>query len=139
MRFQAPVLHTFRLPIRLVEAQFGRENYDDCGDVVAGHVLGLLNGASGLHGLESNTASWAHQQKATDNARLPIDWDFDDEHPNPWFHTLNFTLKLPSSELAPHIVAMLHRLGLADPIEQPQNKRARRAARAQKKATQQGG
>ena len=131
MHFHVPSLHSFRLPIRLVEAQFGQENFDDCADAVAAELVGLLNGEAG----PSPTPVWPPKSYCN----LQLDWDFDDTHPNPWFHTLNFSIKLPSPDWVPHIVAMLHRMGLLDPPQQTLNRRAKRAARAQKKATQKGG
>ena len=137
MHFHVPSLHSFRLPIRLVEAQFGQENFDDCGDAVAAKLVDLLNAATGSHGEAGPSPTPVCPPKSSCN--LPLDWDFDDTHPNPWFHTLNFSLQLPSPDWVPHIVAMLHRMGLLDPPLQVLNRRAKRAARAQKKATRKGG
>ena len=137
MHFHVPSLHSFCLPIRLVEAQFGQENFDDCGDAVAAELVDLLNAATGSHGEAGPSPTPAWPPKSFHN--LQLDWDFEDTHPNPWFHTLNFSLKLPSPDWVPHIVAMLHRMGLLDPPLQVLNRRAKRAARAQKKATQKGG
>ena len=115
--FQAPAPHTFRLPIRLVEARFGLDNFDDCGDAVVAELVGLLDLVPG---------------------QLRLDWDFDDAHPNPWFHTLNFSVKLQRSELAPQVVAMLHRLALLDPLEQVLDQGAGRRRTRQGKRQKQG-
>ena len=62
-------LQVIKIPIRLVEEIFGKENYDDAGDA----VLALLDGSDYL-------------------SRFSIAWSFECEHANPWYHTMNLNV-----------------------------------------------
>lgn len=81
---------TFKLPLRLLEAVFGRDNFDDCGDWLQGWLA-------------------EHQ---VDQPRLAC--DFETAHANPWFHTLNFTVQLPDAQVAQQLVLALKDRGLLD-------------------------
>ncbi|MDR2298210.1 MAG: hypothetical protein LBE30_07690 [Comamonas sp.] len=94
---QAPSF-TFKLPLRLVEAVFGGDNFDDCGDWVQDWLAEYL----------------AEHPPSLSGYRLVLDCDFETEHPNPWFHTLNYTAQLPDEQLARLLTQALRNKSLLD-------------------------
>ena len=80
-----------KLPIRLIEEKFGAGNFDEAGDA----VLGVLS-SLGMR------------------TRCTVQWNFDTAHPNPWYHTMNLSLRgLPDSESA-SLREEIQRLGISE-------------------------
>ena len=88
----------FKLPLRWVEEVFGRENFDDCGDWVRDWLAEYL----------------AEYPPVQPGYRLVVDCDFETDHPNPWFHTLNYTARLPDAQVARLLQQALKDKGLLD-------------------------
>ena len=88
----------FKLPLRLVEPVFGRDNFDDCGDWARDWLAEYL----------------AEHPPVQPGFRLVVNCDFETEHPNPWFHTLNYTARLPDAQVARLFQQALKGKGLLD-------------------------
>ena len=88
----------FKLPLRCVEAVFGRDNFDDCGDWVRDWLAEYL----------------AEHPPAQTGYRLAVNCDFETSHPNPWFHTLNYTARLTDAQVARLLQQALKDKGLLD-------------------------
>ncbi|MDL5035630.1 hypothetical protein [Comamonas resistens] len=96
--YQKAPSFTFKLPLRLVEAVFGCGNFDDCGDWLQDWMAEYL----------------AEHPPSRSGYRLMLDCDFETVHPNPWFHTLNYTAQLPDERLARLLEQALRGKGLLD-------------------------
>ena len=81
-----------RMPLRLIEAQYGSGNFDDAGD----DIFAMLNGMSSRPG----------------QFRFTI--EFDCAHPNPWYHVMVCQCEALPVEMYMRLRSELERKGLLE-------------------------
>ena len=83
---------TVRIPLRVIEAVYGRDNHDNAGDDI---ILCLRQ-----------AADYRNQHKYS--------FDFDTTHTNPWYHAHVITINGISEEHYNHLIELLAGYGLRE-------------------------
>lgn len=89
---QLPKWRATRIPLRLIDDVYGKDNYDNAGDDVA-YAL-------------TQVSDYPKQYRSR--------FEFDTSHVNPWYHVMIFEIEgLPDSVYA-RFLALIAELGLAE-------------------------
>lgn len=84
------IQQVIRIPLRRIEQHYGKDNYDDSGD----DLVNCLREVSDA------------------NPQYSFSWSTD--HPNPWYHTLDFTIERITESAYARLIKLLSTHGLTE-------------------------